>query len=254
MSRIDTFYLAPENWQEPFVLSGHEAGHLLRVLRAKPGQTIRLFDGQGRAGLFRIIQTDRACARLECLEMHTMDRPAQRIHLAVGFGKTSRRAWFLEKCVELEATSVTFWQARRSQGRVPTMVKTSWTDNLIAGAKQSDNPFLPELDVAPGGSAEIIRRFPNTSSRYILCQDGTPITAAEMTAPGDHAVVIGPEGGFDPDEIDAFSHAGFTKRSLGHRVLRWETAALMCLGLFFWVNSHDDGPTSDASSAASFSL
>ncbi len=246
MSRIDTFFLASEQWHEPFVLSGHEAGHLLRVLRAKPGQTLRLFDGKGKTGLFRITHTDRSSAHLECLETSTTEQPAQRIHLAVGFGKTSRRAWFLEKCVELGATSVTFWQAQRSQGRVPTIVKPSWLDNLIAGAKQSDNPFLPEIHVAPKGIKEVIEQYEHCVGRYVLYQDGSLLTQSELNVPGDHVFVIGPEGGYAPEEINILSQAKFTKQSLGNRILRWETAALTSLGIFFWSNARQETTQLDA--------
>jgi 16S rRNA (uracil1498-N3)-methyltransferase len=48
MARLNSFYLAPALWREPFLLEGEELHHLGRVLRAKVGDTLRLFDGQGR--------------------------------------------------------------------------------------------------------------------------------------------------------------------------------------------------------------
>lgn len=51
---------------------------------------------------------------------------------------------------------------------------------------------------------------------------------------GNTLFVMGPEGGLTQDEVERLNQAGFTSLSLGKRVLRWETAALLCLGLNFW--------------------
>ena len=56
----------------------------------------------------------------------------------------------------------------------------------------------------------------------------------DLTAPGDILLVVGPEGGFSPREAALLQEAGITAVSLGDRVLRWETAAVLTLGLAWW--------------------
>jgi 16S rRNA (uracil1498-N3)-methyltransferase len=53
---------------------------------------------------------------------------------------------------------------------------------------------------------------------------------------------VGPEGGFAPEEVDLLRDSGFSPVSLGERVLRWETAALLCLGLRWWGRQQEVRP------------
>ena len=121
MPRLNSYHLPPDEWPDnataPVHLEGPEARHLLGVLRAKPGVELRLFDGAGRSGLFRLVGVEgKASATLEILSLDQEPRPVRGVTLALGWNKSSRRDWLLEKSVELDALGLTFWQAARSQG------------------------------------------------------------------------------------------------------------------------------------------
>ncbi|NMC50040.1 MAG: RNA methyltransferase, partial [Desulfovibrio sp.] len=153
---------------------------------------------------------------------------------AVGFAKSARRGYFLEKTVELGAVGIIFWQARRSQGKVPDDAKGSWFDQAVAAAKQCGAARLPAILSAPGGAAEIAAMGREYDRRYVLWEaadavDGLKVR--DMAAPGRVLAVIGPEGGLEEDEVVLLRDAGFRAATLGHRVLRWETAALAVLSL-----------------------
>ncbi len=234
MPRLDAFYLPPEGWREPYVLTGGEAVHLARVLRKKAGETVRLFDGQGRSGEFRIDSVARDAVRLAPLAVRREPGPETEIWLAVGFAKSARRGYFLEKAVELGAVGIIFWQARRSQGKVPDAAKEGWLDQAVAAAKQCGAARLPAILSAPGGAVEVAAMGQEYDRRYVLweaTEAGSRLAARDMTAPGRVLAVIGPEGGLDDDEVRILCDAGFRAASLGHRVLRWETAALAVLAL-----------------------
>ncbi len=234
MPRLDTFYLPPEGWREPYVLTGGEAGHLVRVLRKKAGETVRLFDGQGRSGEFCIDSVARDAVRLAPLAVRREPDPVAEIWLAVGFAKSARRGYFLEKAVELGARGIIFWQARRSQGTVPDDAKESWFDQAVAAAKQCGAARLPAILSAPGGAAEVAALGREYDRRYVLWEAadaGDGLKVRDMAAPGRVLAVIGPEGGLAEDEVRAFRDEGFRAVSLGRRVLRWETAALAVLSL-----------------------
>jgi len=237
VARQDAFFLPPGDWVEPYVLAGEEARHLIGVLRARPGDTVRLFDGAGREGVFRIESIARREATLSPIEITQGERP-DGVTLAVGWNKAARRTWLLEKAVELEARGLVFWQAARSQGAVPQAAKETWQGPMIAAAKQCGNPWLPELSTLPGGIDELValgRTFPR---RYLLWAgpEAGLFDPAEA-ARGDSLLVLGPEGGFTPEEGRTFSDAGFVPVSLGRRVLRLETAAVLALGLAFWARA-----------------
>ena len=235
-----TFYLPPGFWREPYRLEGTEARHAARALRLRPGDEIRLLDGQGREGAFRITAVGRQGVELEALGVSLHARPASRPILAAGWTKAARRGWILEKAVEFEAAGIWLWQAQRSQFPLPPDLGESWQGQLIAGAKQCRNPWLPELRALPGGVRELIVAASGCERRLALLESDHCPTAALtpdlLGGPGDTVYAIGPEGGFTPDEARELADAGFMGVTLGRRVLRWETAAMLCLGLHWWSN------------------
>lgn len=196
---------------------------------------MRAFDGQGREGLFTITDLAKDRVGLSPVSLGETPPPANGIVLAPGFSRSARRDFFLEKAVELGAAGILFWQAERSQGRLPETAKDAWAATLVAAAKQCGAARLPELAVIPAGAAGLVavcrQRF---ARRFFLWEEaGCPrrLTLADLSGPGQAVFVLGPEGGFTDAEVVLFQDAGFVPVSLGPRVLRWETAALAVLAL-----------------------
>lgn len=235
-----TFFLEAGAWGDSCVLEGDDAHHLLRVLRLKEGEDIRLLDGQGREGAFRIVRCGKGRAELKQLEVWHHPRPQSGLVLAAAWTKAARRSWIFEKAVEFGAAGIWFWQAERSQFPVPEEPKESWRGQLIAGAKQCHNPWLPALRTLPGGAGELIAlsQQEGFAHRHVLLEStlgpSRMLGPEDLAGPGLTLCVIGPEGGFSPGEAEALQQAGFAGFSLGRRVLRWETAAVLCLGLHWW--------------------
>lgn len=246
MSSLHTFYLAPSSWQEPFILQGQEAHHLLKVLRMRPGQKLRLIDGCGHWGIFTLKDQDKkqAFLRPECQNFDPP--PPYPLILALAWNKALRRSFVLEKAVELGATGIWFWTGQHSQGQPGG--HTSWQRSLIAAAKQCGATWLPEIRVWPHLKALI------TASTHC----GTKILCWEQAPPQaliDHAlldtqgtlVAIGPEGGLAKTEVQEMQNAGFQVVSLGSSILRFETAALFVLSMHYWaltrqnLQDHDQG-------------
>jgi 16S rRNA (uracil1498-N3)-methyltransferase len=236
---VKTFHLPPERWREPYELAGPEARHMLKVLRTRAGERVRLLDGQGREGLFTVGKTSKDRAELELVSVDVHPRPEPAVHLALGWVKSARRGWLLEKAVELGAGAIVFWQSARSQGRVPEKPKQTWQDKMVQAMKQCGNPWLPEIRCLPGGAGELACGG-DYAGRFLLHEEQDEqsrpslIDPSEAAAQGGALLVLGPEGGLAPEEIRTFADTGFLCRSLGRRVLRYETAALMCLGLAWW--------------------
>lgn len=235
MSRPDAFYLAPEAFAPPFELCGGEAAHCAKVLRKRPGDVVRLFDGRGREGLFTITTASRDGITLAPVSLTETPPPPQRLCIAAGFSRSARRDMFLEKAVELGAGGIVFWQAERTQGKMPSALKESWTATLISAAKQCGTAYLPEITLVTGGASGLAA-YASASypRRFLLWEDAdhaARIGIEDMTAPGDTLFVLGPEGGLTQDEAATLCAAGFIPKSLGKRVLRWETAAMAVLSL-----------------------
>ena len=238
MARLNSFFLAPALWREPFVLGGDEARHLTRVLRARVGDTVRLFDGAGRWGLFRIAETGKRDVRLDRFEEHDEPAPAAPLTLAVGWSKSLRRGFLLEKAVELGASAVWFWQAARSQGEVPDGGKEGWERQLVAAAKQCGAVWLPEIRTF-AGPAEVARAAGASGSK-VLCwekENARLVDPGTLMSPQGCVAVLGPEGGLDDTEAAIFRDHGFAPVSLGPNILRFETAATFVLSLHLWAAS-----------------
>ncbi|WP_316900540.1 RsmE family RNA methyltransferase [Pseudodesulfovibrio indicus] len=236
MARLNTFFLSPEEWPDgvgdTVVLNGPEARHMGTILRTGPDQTVRLFDGQGRDGLFKVVDVRKNRAELEAVELAEHPAPQAGMTLAIGWGKSKRRDYLLEKVVELGGDGVIFWQAARSQGSLPDDPKETWTEKYVQAAKQCGAVHLPFLESASGPAALIEKAavFDRCYLAWEAEEATTPLSPA-MLSKGRTLVVIGPEGGFDPDEARRFLDAGFVPVTLGNSILRWETAAAYCLSL-----------------------
>ncbi|MFW5837353.1 MAG: RsmE family RNA methyltransferase, partial [Desulfovibrionaceae bacterium] len=195
MAALHSFHLPPQDWGPPWRIAGAEARHMLRVLRLGVGDEVRVFDGAGREGLFRIKEATKVQVALEVLELRAVPEPAVRVSLAAGFAKSARRGWLLEKAVELGASGVVFWQADRSQGRVPDAPKDSWRDKCLAAAKQCSAARLPDLEVLPGGLeqlAEFSRRFDRVFVLWESSDRGSLLLPEDFREPGQYLLVTGP--------------------------------------------------------------
>jgi 16S rRNA (uracil1498-N3)-methyltransferase len=116
---------------------------------------------------------------------------------------------------------------------MPEDVHENWQGRLVAGLKQCGNPYLPPVRVFSGGAGELAAHAPE-NLRILLHEPGErcPMLGfAHLGRKGKAVYVIGPEGGFDPQEAEILIKAGYVPASLGERPLRWETAAIMCLSL-----------------------
>lgn len=251
---VPRFYLAPEAWPPPgpdgrapagaeLRLDGQEAAHM-RVLRLQPGDMVLLLDGRGRIGSFRVLAVGRRDVRLGLAGWSFRPQPRARAVMALALSKAVRRGFFMEKAVELGATGVWLWQGDYSQGRLTENAARATLGQLIAGAKQCGNPWLPEVRALPGIDA-VIGLSAGADFRLLPweAQEGVAMLAPGMAGRAGLTVyVIGPEGGFSPRELGALREAGFTPVSLGGRILRCETAAALCLGLHWWASQLPGGP------------
>lgn len=205
---------------------------MIKVLRTKPGELVRLFDGAGHEGNFVVLEVGKPGVILEAAKLTTHEARGNGLWLALGWNKSSRRGYLLEKAVELQAAGILFWQAEFSQGRLPAEAKEKWREKSVQAAKQCGEVWLPELGVIHGGVQGVVEYAVNFE-RTVLAwekEDGVLLSPRDLEN-GKTLVVIGPEGGLAVHEAQSFMDGGFAAVSLGKSILRWETAALHCLSL-----------------------
>jgi 16S rRNA (uracil1498-N3)-methyltransferase len=138
-----------------------------------------------------------------------------------------------EKAVELGASGWRPVVYRRSRSVTPRGEGEGFRDKvrlrMVAALEQSGSAWLPTLQ--PESSPEVGRAATAEMARVLLDGAGVPLLElrAELTSPC--ALALGPEGGLDADERDAFIEAGWRLASLGSNVLRFETAGMAGLAL-----------------------
>ncbi len=237
------FYLAPEHWphnpHEICVLRDQEARHLAGALRLQAGEEVHLLDGQGRQGVFRIEKVGKKDVNLALVEEEFFPRPASLPIMALAWSKATRRSFFMEKAVELGVHEVWLWQGEHSQGKVPAEVKEQWLAQCVAAMKQCRNPWLPAVRVLRGGVQELVQESVSFEHKFLPweVQEGVPMLTPELAGQaGTSIYAIGPEGGFSTQEIATFKQHNFQCVSLGKRILRCETASLLCLGIHWWAS------------------
>lgn len=231
------FYVEPDKWGPALSLEDGEAAHA-HVLRLREGSEVLLLDGRGKSARCVVSSMGRKKIGLAMREEKFTPPPRARAIMALALSKATRRGFFMEKAAELGAWAVWLWQGDRSQGKLSPGLAESCVGQLIAGLKQSRNPWLPDLALMPG-MEEVARQGAHADWRVLPweMQDGSSMLGpAQLGREGLTVYVIGPEGGFSGRELDILRAADFSFVSLGDRVLRCETAAALCLGLHWWAS------------------
>jgi 16S rRNA (uracil1498-N3)-methyltransferase len=207
-------------------LAGGEAHHLLHVLRATPGTEVVLFDGSGREFDARVTACRRAEVELEILEVRAVDRELPfALVLGVALPKGDRQRWIVEKAVELGVTRLVPLVTERSER--PGGEKLA--RYVVEASKQCGRNRLMSIAEPTRWSDWLALPPPRAAApcrRWAAHPGGRAIEAAELAAPVDSLLAIGPEGGFADAEAEAAVAAGWELVGLGERLLRIETAAL----------------------------
>lgn len=210
-----------------------ESHHCARVLRLAEGDTIEVADGNGTLYTARITLAHQKHTRLEINGKQLCPTHwRHRIHLLVAPTKNlDRIEWLAEKATEIGFDRLTPLLCRNSER---TALKNERIEKiLVAAMKQSLKATLPLLDPLTPLRDALDEPF-NGKRLIAYCDPMLPRRQRQLlpqayTAPTDVQILIGPEGDFAPDEVDAALNAGFTPVSLGDSRLRTETAALAAL-------------------------
>lgn len=215
-------------------LTGDQALHLARVLRAQPGQ---VFDVVANGFLRRATITDVSEREVTfSLGEELEAEAALPVHLLLAVIKFDHYEWGLEKLTELGAARITPVLARRTEKHLALAAAKRverWRRITLEAAKQSRRSDLPEVD-DPLALAQAITQI-TAPTRLLLAeteQDNT-LTAALQREPSPNSVAlaIGPEGGWTADEMQLFADHAWHPITLGPRILRAETAAIAALSI-----------------------
>jgi 16S rRNA (uracil1498-N3)-methyltransferase len=229
-------FYTPEIEGEYVTLSESESGHCARVLRMRNGDSIDLTDGKGNFYRAVITHLHPKHCELKILEK-TKVAPIRncRLHMAVAPVKNfDRFEIFVEKATEIGIDELTLLRTRYSERKE---TKTERIEKVIlAAAKQSQKAYFPLLNPTVSLNDFFKRDF--EGQKFIAhCGEGEKIHLKNALKPSSDALIlIGPEGDFSQEEVEAAKKAGFIEVSLSDSRLRTETAALLAVAIFDFVN------------------
>ncbi len=223
-------------------LTGDQALHLARVLRAEPGQVFDVLANGflRRAEVTQVSEREVIFALGEELEAEA----ALPVHLLLAIIKFDHYEWGLEKATELGAARITPVLARRTEkhlGLAAAKRVERWRKIVREAAQQSRRSDLPEVDDPTPLKAAIASVTAPHKLLLAETEQGNTLSAAlgRHRMPdgpdAEHnralALAVGPEGGWAPEEFQLFTAGGWHPVTLGPRILRAETAALAAVAI-----------------------
>ncbi len=249
-------------------LIGDQAAHLARVLRAEPGQ---VYDVVANGFLHRAEITEVSPQAVQFLLHEELESDtALPLHLLIAIFKFDHLEWGIEKATELGVAKITPILARRTEKHLAQASHTRvarWRRIALEASKQSRRTSIPEI-ADPTSLHQALTAEANTPTRILLSEleQATPLLQAltelppqtvvisteahpqtavvstgaqrsgetpvsSSSAATTHALAIGPEGGWTPEELQIFAEHAWQPVTLGPRILRAETAAIAAIAI-----------------------
>jgi 16S rRNA (uracil1498-N3)-methyltransferase len=204
-------------------VDGPEAHHLATVCRLRPGDGVRLFNGDGCEYPAEVVEVGRRSVVLDVAAGQSPPRElAFRLEVAAPLPKGERAPFLIEKLTELGVTAFTPLQTARSVVRPREAKLDRLGRHVIEASKQCGRNVLMEVRSLTPWS-DFLRRGDLPARRVLAHPGATAELAGEAT---DVIMAVGPEGGFTDEEVADAVAAGWGVVGLGPRLLRVETAAL----------------------------
>ena len=210
-------------------LSAAESHHVARVLRLRVGDRVGVFDGRGHEwqACLTVVGRDAVEARLEqpCLEPV---EPDLAVDLFQALCRPDRFEWALQKGTEIGVRRFVPVIAQRSEPvRIGAARLARWRRVVIEACKQSGRRWIPAIDEP----CAIDEARPDGSGWVLDAGDAPAIAHALGGPPRSVAILVGPESGLGEDELATLERLGWSRVSLGPRVLRTETAGPVAAAL-----------------------
>ncbi|MFC2548404.1 MAG: 16S rRNA (uracil(1498)-N(3))-methyltransferase [Corynebacterium matruchotii] len=214
-------------------LTGDEGRHAVSVKRTSVGEQIELVDGHGTRAVITVTGVsgkDRLVGVVDCVASEPAPRPT--VTVVQALPKAARSELTVDLLTQAGADVIVPWQAGRSVanwGKKQDKGLAKWRAAARAAAKQSRRSRIPEITPV-ADQAAVAALIQAAPLALMLHEDATGKITDQSVAQVDSVVlIIGPEGGISPAELDAFTTAGAHPVRLGPEVLRTASAGMVAL-------------------------
>ena len=223
----------PPTVGEVIELTGDEGRHAVSVKRTGVGEQIELVDGHGTRAVITVTGVsgkDQLVGVVDCVDNEPVPRPTVMVIQALP--KAARSELTVDLLTQAGADVIVPWQAGRSVanwGKKQDKGLAKWRAAARAAAKQSRRSRIPEITPV-ADQAAVAALIQVAPLALMLHEDATGKITDQPVAQADSVVlIIGPEGGISPAELDAFTTAGAHPVRLGPEVLRTASAGMVAL-------------------------
>jgi 16S rRNA (uracil1498-N3)-methyltransferase len=217
------------------VLDGPEGRHGATVKRLGVGEQVLLTNGLGTRAEAVVEGVGVGELQLRVSSVTQEAQPDSRFVLIQALAKGDRNEQSIEAATELGVDEVVPWQAARSiviwRGERAARSLRKWESVVLAATKQSRRARVP-LVSEPASQADVLARIESAALALVLHEDAQqPLAGMDLPRSGDVVVIVGPEGGVTPEELDAFVSTGAVAVRLGSNVLRSSSAGPAALAV-----------------------
>lgn len=228
--------LSPE-----LIIRGEDAHHISRVLRMKPSDRILVVGNDGQAGVAELVSfCDSEITAVLCEPVEDYSEPPVKVSLAQCLPKSDKMDFIVQKAVELGVNTIYPIAAERSVVKYDSKKRLDrqdrWQKIAAEAAKQCRRNKIPQ--VAPVQCLQDLFATLGQNATIVMLYEGsTPlgIKAFLKECPTDHVVLlIGPEGGFSPAEVQMCQRHKVVGITMGPRIMRTETAAIAALSIVLY--------------------
>lgn len=209
-------------------ITGEEARHAVSVSRIRVGETLAIGNGAGLIVTGTVVEADAARLSIEAVGVRRTPARTPALVLVQALAKGGRDELAIQAATELGIDAVTPWSAHRSivrwEGEKASKGRQRWSSIVREASKQCLRAWIPE--VGEPVSTKQLSRLVRTA-RMLVLEPTAQESLTDLAASGDDrdlVLVVGPEGGVAPAELDELTAAGASAVRLGERVLRTSTA------------------------------
>jgi len=220
---------------EEISLDKFQSHYLKHVLRLKSGAAVVLFNGYDGRDYYSTIDVDGKLAKVSIEKSASTETESTlRSEIIQGLSRADHNDWMIQKTTELGVNRINLFNAERTQGHLkPAQLEKKlahWRAIAISACEQCGRVIVPEINFYSSLDQAMDACY--SDGRGLLDIDGPKLNhLLQSKSPNGIAILLGPEGGLSEAEIDIARKFGFDAVSVGPRVLRTETAAVVGLSI-----------------------
>lgn len=238
------FFVTPSQVEEPYIyVEGQDVNHMKNVLRMKPGEQAGISDGNNLKYVCEVVSYEEGRATLRILEKMEADTELNNeLYLFQGLPKGDKMELIVQKAVELGAVKIIPVATKRSVVKLDEKKAARkverWNSIAESAAKQAGRSRIPEVEM-PLSYSEALKKAAELDVVLIPYElakgmEETKRIIRSIKRGQSVGIFIGPEGGFEQEEVEAAIRSGAKEITLGRRILRTETAGLAILSVLMF--------------------